>query len=80
MTHFVLYARRPIFSVDDVKRIADSAGVTVLDNEIGGALLVDTTPDGADKLRELLPGWVIAEEVEYPPPGLHPHTIKGDKN
>lgn len=76
----MLYRRKTSLSEDEVKRIADVAGVTIIDKEVSGALLVDTTSEGAEKLRGLLPGWVVAKEVEFPPPGLHPYQAKkGDQ-
>lgn len=76
MTHFVLHARRATLSEADIRRIMDTAGVTVLDNEVGGALLVDTTKDVALELQRRFPGWTIAEEIEYPLPDTQPYAIK----
>ncbi len=78
MTHFVIYARRAELSADDIERISGTAGVTLLDDEVGGALLIDTTPDRAEILRERFPNWVIAEEIEYPPPDTQPYKIEED--
>lgn len=76
MTHFVVYTRRAKLSADDIERLAGAAGVTLLDDEIGGALLIDTTPAQAQVLRERFPDWVIAEEIEYPRPDTPPHKVQ----
>lgn len=66
MPRFTLY-RREGAAIDDAAEHLRSAGVRVIASRPGLAL-VEGSDDQATKLRNLLSGWIITEEVRAAPP------------
>jgi hypothetical protein len=63
---------------EEVELIERSSGLTVLDRSAPRALLVEAPEETARALRERLPGWTVAEERTYPPPGPARERIRGE--
>ncbi len=70
MARFVLSARPGVARRGDLERIGDLPGVTVLDRVDERAALIEAPHSLLAELRELLPGWLIAEERVHPRPEL----------
>jgi hypothetical protein len=53
---------------EDLQRIANAPGVTVLDQTVKRAMLVEGSEDAVEALREQLPDSIVAREVTYARP------------
>ena len=69
MARYVLLSRDPEPSDEDLSRIAATPGVTILDQTLSRAMLLEATDQAAAELRSGLPRWIVSAEVEYLPPG-----------
>jgi hypothetical protein len=52
----------------DLDRIAATPGLSIIDHEIGHAMLAEADDGTIEKLRSQLPDWVIAPEAFYSKP------------
>lgn len=68
MGRYVLLLRAREPGAGDLDRIARTPGVTIVDNTIQKALLIDASEQAIADLRALLKNWLVVEEATYPPP------------
>lgn len=68
MARYVLFSRKADPDPADVALIAEAMDVTVIDNS-QRAILLEATEEAAARLKEALPDWVVAPEVDYERPG-----------
>ena len=61
----------------DLRLIARTPGVKILNDSVPGAWLVEASEEAAALLRSNLKKWIIAEEVIYPSPS---HSFKTTRN
>jgi hypothetical protein len=78
MGRYVLFFREGPPDPDDIRKIEDEAGVTILEHEVSRAVLVEASEEAAARLRSNLERWTIAEEVTYPSPQPPHKTIQGE--
>jgi len=76
---YVLLCREETPDPDDLRTIANAAGLKVLDHSVPRALLVEASEETADKLRSELKQWTIAEEVVYSLPSHQLRKIRPEK-
>ncbi len=65
MRRFVLLRRESGLEPSAREELERIPGVEIVDQTTGRAFLVEVDVKTQPKLKELLPGWVISEEVEY---------------
>ena len=58
---------------EDFDAVASEPGVTIIEETVGRAILVEATEEAAERLREHLPGWVVSKETFHPSPKLPEH-------
>jgi hypothetical protein len=56
---------------EDLERIDQAPGVTVIDRTSNRAMLLEASAGTAAALDRQLKDWTVAEEVVYPPPHGH---------
>jgi hypothetical protein len=76
MSHYVALFRHSDPQQEDLDRISNAPGVTVLEHSINRAMLLEASDDAIAALRDQLQDWLIAEEVTYPRPGPATHDIR----
>lgn len=69
MGHYVLLFRGDAPRAEDLDLIEQAEDVQVLEHSAARALLIDAPEHAAQRLREQLGDWLVAEEVTHPPPG-----------
>jgi hypothetical protein len=74
MPRYVLLARSADAG-NDLERIRQTPGVTVVDEAGRRSLLIDATEELVSELRASLENWMIEEEVSYARPGPHQYRI-----
>ena len=70
MPKFVLYSRKNQKLPRDIALINRIKTLCVIDHEIVNALLIEAAEEDVEKLRELLPNWIIEEEVGFESPDV----------
>lgn len=68
MARYVLLRRKKSPEPAELESIAALPGVTIVDQTVARALLIDASDESVAILRSRLKDWIIAEEVEYPRP------------
>ncbi len=76
MARYVLVHRHSEPNPADLELIAHAPGVTVLDQTVKRAMLVEAPEEAAAELRSRLKNWIVAEEASYPRPGPARETIR----
>ncbi len=75
MSRYVLLSREKEVRREDSEAVAREPGVTVIEEGVGRAILVEATEEAADRLREHLPGWIVSKETVHPRPAPPEHRI-----
>lgn len=68
MGRWVLYARLREPAEEDLRRIAEAPGVTVVEQTLRRAMLLEGPDEAVEALRAQLSGWTIAPETVHDPP------------
>jgi len=69
MSHYVALFRHSDPRQEDLDRISNAPGVTIVDHTVTRAMLLEASDEAIAALRDQLGDWLIAEEVTYPRPG-----------
>jgi hypothetical protein len=69
MPHYVLVYRGESPRKADLELIAHATDVRIVDETAARAMLVDASETAAQRLREQLQDWLVAEETTHPAPG-----------
>lgn len=72
---YVLFHRMPSSHSEDIERIRNTPGVSVIDETRGRALLIEATDEAVGELRSMLVGWLISSETHQLPPQPHRETV-----
>ena len=78
MAQYVLLFRGKEPRQADLDLIEQSPEIRIVDSAAARALLVDAPADVADRLREQLQDWLVAEEVTHPAPGPARPSVRED--
>jgi hypothetical protein len=78
MGHYVVLFRDSDPRQEDLERIANAPGVTILEHTVNRAMLLEASEDAVAALRGQLKNWIVAQEVTYPPPGPAAQNLGGD--
>jgi hypothetical protein len=71
MAHYIVKFSGDKPPQEDLERINQALGVTVIDRTANRAMLLEASATAAAALDRQLKDWTVAEEVVYPPPRGH---------
>ena len=69
MKRYVLLYRNADPDPEDLDRIVNTPGLTVVDHTVKRALLIEASEEAVAGLRSQLKNWIVGEEVSHPHPG-----------
>ncbi len=71
MAHYIVKFSGDKPPHEDLERIDQAPGVTVIDRTANRAMLLEASAKAVAALDRQLKDWTVAEEVVYPPPRGH---------
>lgn len=72
---YVFFYRMTAPQSEDLERIRNAPGLSIIDETDHRALLVEAAEETIGQLRSKLAGWLIAPETTYPSPQYPRQTV-----